>query len=326
MPNKFAAGDKMLKHEQIQITLSPFQLEYISKMEAHGYSREEVIHRALNELMAKDDKVSGCHLPIGEYSQQKNNNMILVEGGSIAPIPSFQAVLSSFWLSRYPVTQAEFKEVMGITPSHDFGLGPSYPAYYLSWFNTLEYCNRRSLKDGLSPCYSYKGFGVNPDDWPEGWDQEIANQEQIECAWNANGYRLPTEMEWMFAASGGCKTRHYQFSGSDLVDEVAWHVGNWGERSYSSHTVGAKAPNELGLYDMSGNVWELCWDRFGSYPQGTLNNPTGPTTGNNRVRRGGAWYYNASLCTITTRAETQAIDRGPCMGFRVCRRDELSLD
>ncbi len=80
----------MLKHEQIQITLSPFQLEYISKMEAHGYSREEVIHRALNELMAKDDKVSGCHLPIGEYSQQKNNNMILVEGGSKLPSLPFR--------------------------------------------------------------------------------------------------------------------------------------------------------------------------------------------------------------------------------------------
>jgi formylglycine-generating enzyme required for sulfatase activity len=170
MPNKFAAGDKMLKHEQIQITLSPFQLEYISKMEAHGYSREEVIHRALNELMAKDDKVSGCHLPIGEYSQQKNNNMILVEGGSIAPIPSFQAVLSSFWLSRYPVTQAEFKEVMGITPSHDFGWVPAIQHITLAGQHS-RILQPPKLKDGLTPCYSYKGFGVNPDDWPEGWDQ-----------------------------------------------------------------------------------------------------------------------------------------------------------
>ena len=104
-------------------------------------------------------------------------------------------------------------------------------------------------------------------------------------------FRLPTEAEWEFAARGGNNSNHYQYSGSNELGDVAWYEGNSGDKT---HVVATKQPNELGLYDMSGNVWELCSDWYGNYSSSSQTNPTGPNSGSFRVYRGGGWNNNAS--------------------------------
>lgn len=110
--------------------------------------------------------------------------------------------------------------------------------------------------------------------------------------------RLPTEAEWEYAARGGNKSKGYKYSGSDTIDDVAWYYGN---SNSTTHPVGNKAPNELGIYDMSGNVWEWCQDRYGSYTPDAQTDPTGPENGSIRVCRGGSWYSHAQLCRCSYR-------------------------
>ena len=112
-------------------------------------------------------------------------------------------------------------------------------------------------------------------------------------------FRLPTEAEWEYAARGGKKSSHYKYSGSGNIGNVAWYKDNSG--SSSTHPVGTKSPNELGIYDMSGNVWEWCSDRYGDYSAGAQTNPQGPSSGSYRVLRGGSWYNSARLCRVSYR-------------------------
>jgi formylglycine-generating enzyme required for sulfatase activity len=127
-------------------------------------------------------------------------------------------------------------------------------------------------------------------------------------------YRLPTEAQWEYAARGGHKSRGYTFSGSNNIDEVAWHAINSGDHT---HPVGQKESNELGLFDMSGNVWEWCLDRYGEYPSGPVTNPAGPATGSNRVFRGGSWIYLASYCRMAFRHNNTPTLVSTNIGFRV---------
>ena len=112
-------------------------------------------------------------------------------------------------------------------------------------------------------------------------------------------FRLPTEAEWEYAARGGNKSLHYKYSGSDNIDEVAWYNNNSGR---STHAVGTKSPNELGIYDMSGNVWEWCSDWYGGYSAGAQTNPQGPSSGSYRVLRGGSWINYAGICRVSIRS------------------------
>ena len=242
-------------------------------------------------------------------------NFILVEGGTFNNGTSYVTV-SSFYIDKYELTQAEYQAVMGSNPATDFGVGSNYPVYYVSWFNAIEYCNRRSLQEGLTPCYSYSTYGTNPDGWPSGWNTSNSNHTNVNCNWSANGYRLPTEMEWMFAAKGGNQSQGYTYSGSNTIGDVAWYYSNF---SYTTHTVGTKAANELGTFDMSGNVWEWCWDIYGTYPGGSQTDPHGATSGSDRVLRGGSWYDNAYNCTVSDRLADGATDSFYILGFRCVR-------
>lgn len=256
------------------------------------------------------------------YQINVADQMVLVNAGSFHNGFS-NVALSSFYISRYEVTQFDWLVIMGTDPSFypetEEGVFTDLPVESISWFKAIEYCNRRSINEGFIPCYNYGGQGTNPDNWTIGWDQDSNGHTSMSCNWNANGYRLPTEMEWMFAASGGNNSQSYLYSGSNNADAVAWITSN---SESSTHSVGLKLANELGLYDMSGNVWEYCWDIYNPYPTTDQTNPTGATNGNVRAMRGGSCLHDASNCTVARRYYSYAAYANNITGFRVARKGQ----
>ena len=175
--------------------------------------------------------------------------------------PAHKVTLSSFYVGKYEVTQGIWKAVMGGNPSDTFsgryGVGDDYPVYYVNWNDVMKFIAALNAKTGKN-------------------------------------YRLPTEAEWEFAARGGNKSKGYMYSGSDSLGDVTWYRdGNrtYGTSAFGTKPVGTKAPNELGVYDMSGNVWEWVSDWYGykTYASSPVTNPTGPKKGTCRVIRGGSW-------------------------------------
>ncbi len=242
------------------------------------------------------------------------SDFVMVTGGTFNNGTS-NVTVSSFYLERYELTQAEYQAVMGSNPSW-FTNVVNGPVEQVSWFDAIEYCNKRSINEGLTPCYSYLTYGTNPATWPSGWNTSDGNHTNEFCNWIANGYRLPSEAEWEFAARGGNSTHNYAYSGSEDINEVAWYGENSGN---TTHTVGTKTANELGLFDMSGNVWEWNWDIEGDYPGGTQTNPHGAVSGVGRVYRGGSFPYYLGDCHLSRRSGINATFYDTALGFRVCR-------
>jgi formylglycine-generating enzyme required for sulfatase activity len=142
----------------------------------------------------------------------------------------------------------------------------------------------------------------------------MINWKNVDWNRSAKGYRLPTEAEWEYAARGGDGSPgNYTFSGSNNVDEVAWYDGNSGDKT---HAVGTKEANGLGLYDMSGNVWEWCWDWYGDFPYSSQD-PVGAPSGSKRVRRGGSWGHSAFYLRSTNRFYNKPSYRSSGIGFRL---------
>ena len=242
------------------------------------------------------------------------SKMVHVSGGTFHNGTS-DVTVSSFYIGKYQVTQAQYQAVMGTNPS--YFINPYYPVERVPWGLAIKFCNRLSLQEGLTPCYSYLDYGTDTENWPWGW----RTSSNVSCDWSADGYRLPTEMEWMFAAKGGNQSQGHTYSGSNDVDAVAWYRNNSGNET---HRVGTKLPNELGIYDMSGNVWELCWDIWGYYPSAPQINPHGANSGDCRVIRGGVFHFGASSCTVSERDNdsvnnSEYDDYTLFTGIRLCR-------
>jgi formylglycine-generating enzyme len=229
-------------------------------------------------------------------------------------LPNHQITLSGFYIGNYPVTQLEWLDVMDSNPSALSGK-PDHPVESMNWYATLVYCNKRSLKEGLTPVYSIEG-STNPDNWGEIPTSTSASWNAVVADWQANGYRLATESEWEYAARGGSSIPDYLYAGSDQVDDVAWHSGNSGG---STQPVGLKNPNSLNIYDMSGNVYEWVWDWRDLYTGEDKDNPTGPQTGTMRVERGGSHTQLPVRARVSNRNHSLPRNGNHHRGFRVVR-------
>ena len=209
-------------------------------------------------------------------------------GSDEMPVHSV-TITKDYYMGETEVTQALWKAVTGYSPTTDagdtwedyllglLGLGPNYPAYYISYEDVQSFITKLNSMTGEK-------------------------------------FRMPTEAEWEYAARGGKKIKGYTYSGSDTEGDVAWYADN---SSSKTHIVKTKAANELGIYDMSGNVCELCSDWYGTYSSGALTDPMGPTTGTYRVLRGGSWILNATNCRCADRSNCTPTYRFGTVGFRL---------
>jgi formylglycine-generating enzyme len=237
-------------------------------------------------------------------------------GIGIAGATAHHVNLSSFYIGRHEVTQAEWMAVMGTDQNPSCYSGDDQrPVEQVSWYMTLIFCNKKSLSEGRTPVYSING-STNPDEWnavPHAPDWDAAN-----CNWSANGYRLPTEAEWEYAARSASSNPDYLYSGSNEIDTVAWYSDNSDE---ITHPIANKTHNALSLYDMTGNVWEWCWDWFSAsyYNSGPVDNPTGPGVSpySCRLFRGGSYNSPIFQSYICYRGNNTPNLTGPDIGFRI---------
>ncbi|MBL0311077.1 MAG: formylglycine-generating enzyme family protein [Bacteroidetes bacterium] len=217
--------------------------------------------------------------------------------------PVHEVQVNSFWIGKTEVTTEDYdkflldnqRDTMG---SSGWGRGKQ-PAIFVSWDDAVAYCNWLSAKEKLSKYYYIDTTG------------------KVICRDTAKGYRLPTEAEWEFAARGGNSSKGFEYAGSKNMDEVVWYKSN-GNRAMP---VGRKMPNELGIFDMNGNVWEWVWDIYSRdyYSHSPANDPRGAETGLYRVMRGGAFYNTPQYCRIVTRQNSYVNFRQNSVGFRLAR-------
>jgi len=191
--------------------------------------------------------------------------------------PAHNVTINGFLIGRYPITQIQWKQVMGKNPS-EFK-GDSLPVENVSWNDVQSFIKKLNSKSGKK-------------------------------------YRLPTEAEWEYAARGGVKSKGLIYAGSNNIDDVAWYTMNSEDKT---QVVGTKRSNELGIYDMSGNVWEWVNDWYGEYSGSSQTNPTGPSFGSTRVNRGGSWDDDARLIRVTSRGDNTPESRFNSLGFRLVR-------
>lgn len=270
----------------------------------------------------------------------RDENMVYVAGGTFSmgsisgeddEKPVHTVTISPFYMARHEVTVEEFRAFVQDTgyrtTAETAGGGVIWtgseweqepeanwkhpylnqtdtdPVVLVSWYDAVEYCNWKSRKEGLSPCYTMSGRDAS-------------------FNFEADGYRLPTEAEWEWAARGGSSSRGYTYAGGNDPVAVAWYYGNSGD---GTHPVETKTPNELGIYDLSGNVWEWCWDWYGSYSVSTQTDPTDPTGISaelRRVFRGGGWCNDRDSLRVSYRNLDNPDYSDYSLGFRLSRRAE----
>ncbi|MBO4545995.1 MAG: formylglycine-generating enzyme family protein, partial [Treponema sp.] len=251
---------------------------------------------------------------------------VFISGRTALKIPKMLA-------SDHEVTQGEYEvycKYGGTTPSSTYGMGSNYPAYFVSWYDAVVYCNLRSMAEGLTPVYSVSGK-TDPSQWTN-IDKNTTTGRLCApspCSWSVTidytktGWRIPYEAEWEYLARGGNITNsgQYTYSGGNTPTSVAWYEANATDNK--THPVGKKTKNALNLHDMSGNVWEWTSD-FHITPMTTTTPITGPASpgsgySGQRVTRGGGYRSDEDACKLSNRYYSAMTYRGDDMGFRIVR-------
>ncbi|MFP4301953.1 MAG: formylglycine-generating enzyme family protein [Spirochaetaceae bacterium] len=258
--------------------------------------------------------VSGQNSSVSNSSARILRNEVLVEGGDFRmgndegqrdEQPAHVVAIDSFFMMATEVTFNDYDAYARATKrtlpyDEEWGRG-NRPVIFVSWFDAIKYANYLSRQDDLTPAYDIDCLNVR-------WNRD------------ADGWRLPTEAEWEYAARGGSRSQQTRYAGDNDVDRVAWYEANSNERT---HQVAQKEANELGLYDMSGNVWEWCWDWYGReyYSESPRANPAGPIAGtfSMRVLRGGSWVYDEEAARVDYRFYSFHRYAVNSFGFRLVR-------
>jgi formylglycine-generating enzyme len=272
-------------------------------------------------------------IPAGSFQMGDQSNPLV---GYSSELPVHTVQVSAFYMGKYEVTKELWDEVrawglmngytdLRVGNGSSVSKGANHPVHSIAWIDMVKWCNARSQKEGLTPCYTVSGAIYK------------LGYSELDCNWNANGYRLPTEAEWEKAARGGVAGKNFPW-GTDTIShsqanyrasssysyDLSGAVNNYhptyavGGSLYSA-PVGSFAPNGYGLYDMAGNMWEWCWDPYESYTAGAQTDPRGSSSGPSRVFRGGSWYYDANYCRVAGRDSHDPGGTFSLIGFRVAR-------
>jgi formylglycine-generating enzyme required for sulfatase activity len=292
---KFVSGNMLVYHAGVSTQYSVSSLDsVVFKISSNSGGNDVVLISSGNFQMGNTGNYGG-------YSYEKPVHTV--------------TLTNSYYMGKYEVTQALWKSVMGTNPS--YFKGDSLPVEEVCWYEAVDFCNKLSDKDGLARCYTISMNGAST---------LCDNRVTVTCDWTKKGWRLPTEAEWEYACKAGTSSDFYsgQLTNSSCspldnnLNSIAWYCGN---ASNKTHNVGGKTANNYGLYDMSGNVFEWCWDWFSStyYSGGAMTDPKGPSSGSYRVLRGGAWCNEAIYCRSAYRSYGYPYFRYNSSGFRICR-------